>query len=299
MLRIHFTVEDLARLRMVTTLGPVAESVFALDLFGRPGVARFRGWRKDVRNRLGNRVGDAERWAGRRRPLEESLWLLESRADQREDDRARSRVAAEVFEFCQVGVLPYWQRVRGHLGSARDACGRIGIANGVESLLANLHPRLHWNAPVLEVPDEPDRDVHLDGRGFVIGLSLFLHGRSGVLIDAERETGLPALIVSVPVDPALTDDLWSAAGSDDQALSALVGHTRAAALRALADSCTTGELSQRLGISLAGASKHATVLRRAGLVTTARNRNTALHTLTPLGSALLDSRSSELAELSA
>jgi DNA-binding transcriptional ArsR family regulator len=36
-------------------------------------------------------------------------------------------------------------------------------------------------------------------------------------------------------------------------------------------------------------SRHTTVLRQAGLIITRRDRNTALHSLTPLGTALLDS----------
>lgn len=58
----------------------------------------------------------------------------------------------------------------------------------------------------------------------------------------------------------------------------------------LADGCTTGELARRLDISPAGASQHATVLRRAGLVLSTRRRNLVLHTLTPLGRALLGGR---------
>lgn len=276
---------------MVTSLGPVAESVFALDLFGRQGIAHFRNWRKDVRGRLGTRVGDAEQWSNLIGPLSGSLWLLEGQNDPAAvEDRARREAVKAVFEFCQVAVLPYWQRVRSHLALVRDTWGRIEIANGVQGLLANLHPQLHWDLPVLEVPGEPDRDVYLDGRGFVLALSLFLNSKTCVVLDRERETGLPALIVSVPIDAAAAADLWGGGVPGDQALSALVGHTRAAALRALSDGCTTGELSERLGICLAGASKHATVLRKAGLVATARNRNTALHTLTPLGMALLESR---------
>ncbi|MFD9738258.1 hypothetical protein [Umezawaea sp. NPDC059074] len=255
-----------------------------------------------MRERLGDRAGDAEKWSRSVVPLASSLWLLERQNELAAlDDQARQHAAKAVFDFCQVAVVPYWHRVRRHLTLTRDTWGRIEIANGVQGLLANLHPQLHWDLPVLEVPGEPDRDVYLDGRGFVLALSLFLHGKSCVVLDRERETGLPALIVSVPIDAAAATELWGVGGSGDQALSALVGHTRAAALRALADGCTTGELSERLGICLAGASKHATVLRKAGLVTTARNRNTALHVLTPLGLALLESRgaATELTELCA
>jgi DNA-binding transcriptional ArsR family regulator len=297
---VHFTVEDLARLRMSAGLGPVAESVFALDMFGRQGIAHFQGWRKDVRSRLGARVGDAEQWASTLGSAARSSWLLERSAESAVgEDLAQQAEARAVFEFCQVAIMPYWERVRSHLTLVRDAWGRIEIANGVHGLLANLHPQVRWNPPVLEVPGEPDRDVHLDGRGFVLVLSLFLHGKNCVVIEAERGSGLPGLIVSVPIDEAVATELWGTSSSGDQALSALVGHTRAAALRALIEGCTTGELSERLGISLAGASKHAKVLRKAGLVTTSRHRNTALHTLTPLGFALLENRMAESAELCA
>jgi len=291
-LRIHFTVEDMARLRMRAQFGPVAESVFALDLFARQGSVPFPGWRKEVRARMGPRLHDFQQWL-EYRPSPQLLWLLEmgGQPEGGTGEHDRWKGAAAVFEFCQVGVLPYWERVHSHLSALRDAYGRIEIANGVRGLLSNLHCRLHWNSPVLEAPGEPDRDVYLDGRGLVIGLSTFLHGRTCVVLDAERDTGLPALVVAAPVDAGLAVDTGGSAHG--QALSALVGHTRAAALQALTDSCTTGELSVRLGISLAGASKHATVLRKAGLVTTARNRNTALHTLTPLGVALLRNRGYE------
>lgn len=270
MLRIHFTVEDLARLRMVAGLGPVAESVFALDQFGRTSSVPFQVWRRRVRGSLGK--------TGRTPSLDELLPMLEQDSDDRQ--------AAGVFEFCSAAVLPYWDQVRAHLESVRDALGRVAITNGVEGLLSALHPKLNWAAPVLEIPSETDRDIYLNGRGLLLSPSVFLFGRTSVVLEAERTTGIPALVFSVPV----TGDLLRAEDPNDHALEALVGHTRAAALQALTESCTTGELSQRLGISLAGASKHATVLRKAGLVMTARSRNSVLHSLTGLGVALLQSR---------
>src|SRR5437764_6638151 len=45
MLRIYFSAQDLARIRMVSNLGPVVESVFALEIFGTKGGAAFNEWR--------------------------------------------------------------------------------------------------------------------------------------------------------------------------------------------------------------------------------------------------------------
>ena len=79
--------------------------------------------------------------------------------------------------------------------------------------------------------------------------------------------------------------LWAA--SRGSALAALVGRNRAAVLQSIADGCTTTELARRVGISLAAASQHASVLRGAGLIATRRQGSAVLHVLTPLGAELL------------
>jgi len=294
MLRIHFTVEDLSRLRMVASLGPVAESVFALELFARDEGAVFSGWRSHVRERLGPRLPDIERLVHEYRSLPELLSLL-GRADAaggnvRVDDQARQWTTAAVFDFCRTAVVPYWSWMRGSLEGEREARGQTLITNGVEGMLASLHSSVYWNPPVLELRGEPDRDLYLRGRGLVLSPALFLAGKGCVVIDAEQESGLPTVVFPAPITPTVVAGLWNTLEPDEQshgALGALVGHTRAAALQALIESCTTGVLSRRVGISLASASRHTAVLREAGLITTARHRNTALHTLTPLGMALL------------
>jgi DNA-binding transcriptional ArsR family regulator len=84
-----------------------------------------------------------------------------------------------------------------------------------------------------------------------------------------------------------TADLWGSPDNSVQALSALIGQTGAAALRAVTAACTSSQLAARLGISLADASQHASVLRQSGVITTRWARNNVLHTVTPLGMALL------------
>jgi DNA-binding transcriptional ArsR family regulator len=288
--RIHFTVEDLTRLRMVATLGPIAEGVFALDRFGRRGGGPAAEWRREVRGRLGKRLAGVEAVVRTHRPLSDLLWLVSWSSESGQDgeaDLVRRRLAATVFEFCQVAVAPYWSRVRGHLEGERDSRARIAITSGVECMLGTLHHKLRWNPPVLEVDDGADRDIHLAGRGLQLSPALFLHDRTCVVVDAHHDDLPPTVVFAAPAGVEVLAGLGEPGEPDEQALGALVGYTRAAALQTLTDSCTTGELSQRLGISLAGASKHARVLRQAGLVTTARHSNTALHSLTPLGIALL------------
>lgn len=266
---------------MRATLGPVAESVFALDLFVRNNNLALTTWRRQVRRRLGQRVAAIERLVAACRPLPDLLPLVEQPTGP--TDR---RTKATLLEFSQAAVLPYWSRSRNRLELERVARGRIAITKGVEHMLATLHPAVRWQPPILEVPDKDNADIHLDGRGLLLCPSAFLVDRPCVILNLDQ-TGPPALVFSLPLTTAAVATLCGAPELKDHALSALVGHTRAAALQVLADSCTTGELAQRLNISSAGASQHATVLREAGLITTCRNRNTVLHSLTPLGVALL------------
>ncbi|GLV89102.1 hypothetical protein Slala04_05560 [Streptomyces lavendulae subsp. lavendulae] len=102
----------------------------------------------------------------------------------------------------------------------------------------------------------------------------------------------PAL--SDPVDAAALwappSDARRAGAPVPPALAALLGRTRAIVLCVIADhpACTTTQLSRRAGISPASASEHAATLRRAGLTSLTRERKNALHSLTRLGTVLLD-----------
>ncbi|GDY53473.1 hypothetical protein SVIO_040960 [Streptomyces violaceusniger] len=90
--------------------------------------------------------------------------------------------------------------------------------------------------------------------------------------------------------PAVASGSGAGAGSGSgsaRTLGKLVGQTRSAVLLEVGGGCTTSELARRVGVSLASASQHASVLREAGLVHTLRQGSAVLHTLTPLGAALL------------
>ncbi|MFF2922150.1 ArsR/SmtB family transcription factor [Streptomyces celluloflavus] len=279
---------------MLATIGPLAESAFALYLFGRNGDVAFHEWRRSVRAELGKDAARFTALSQQFRTLEElpaafaTAFTSGTDPDQVSNGEDR-RGTIMLADLCRVAVLPHWSLIRSHLDGAREGWGRVAISHGIERLMGSVHPKARWRAPVLELRQGPSRDIHLDGRGLLLCPSFFLSEQSCPFVPAVGKDAMPALVF--PVKTSSRVGLWGTSEHDEQALGALVGHTRAAALEALAEGCSTGELADRLGISLAGASKHAAVLRRSGLVTTSRNRNTALHALTPLGTALL--RSSE------
>ncbi|WP_157756942.1 helix-turn-helix transcriptional regulator [Plantactinospora sp. KBS50] len=290
-MRIHLELEDLTRVRMVESASPVLESIFALQMLSGPTNPVFRDWRRQAEVAVGRRLNDVTELLRRHQPVPDLLWLADRETKipahgYFAHQGARQRAVPVVFDFCRLAVLPYWSSLRRYLQSYREARGQHVIQRGVDSLLRTLHPLLSWEPPVLTIPDGRDRDVYLSGRGLSFKMSLFLGTTPGLVMDPDAG-GSVQLVVPVPVTGETASVLRAPSEDEEGALGALVGHTRAAALQVMADGCTTGELSDRLGISLAGASKHAKVLRKAGLIVTARNGNSSLHSLSSLGLALL------------
>ncbi|KFU80320.1 Helix-turn-helix domain-containing protein [Amycolatopsis lurida] len=121
-----------------------------------------------------------------------------------------------------------------------------------------------------------DRDLHLRGRGIRLVPSYFCWDTPVALADED----LPPVLgfpVSHEHEPAPLP----------KHLATLLGRTRAAVLYAVAGCPTSGELADRLGVSAAAVSRHTTVLRDAGLITSRRHGAVVLHHLTPAGAALL------------
>ncbi|MFB8139935.1 ArsR/SmtB family transcription factor [Streptomyces parvus] len=191
-----------------------------------------------------------------------------------------------VRRMLDLGVTPYWSKARAYLQMDRDCRSRMMAGGGIEAMLSNLHPWVGWRSPVLTVSSGRGEEIHLNGRGLKVVPSLFVN-QPRIFTGRRGEQRPPVLVYPTLMDTTVANALWDSAGADARALAALVGRTRARVLEELSETCNTSELGRRLGISPAAASQHATVLRGAGLVTSRRRFNTMLHSLTPLGSALV------------
>jgi hypothetical protein len=194
--------------------------------------------------------------------------------------------------YREVAVAPYWTRIQAAVEADRGRRARAVLDGGAGGLLDSLRPVMRWNAGVLEVPNYPmSRELRLDGRGLLLVPSYFCARTPVTLLDPELP---PVLVYPVErlggLNVSAGDDSAPPAERENgrEALAALLGRTRAAVLEVVDAGCSTGEVARRLDISPAAASQHATVLRNAGLLVTRRERNTVLHTLTPLGQAMLD-----------
>ncbi|GAA1735982.1 winged helix-turn-helix domain-containing protein [Isoptericola hypogeus] len=166
---------------------------------------------------------------------------------------------------------------------ARDAALRRG---GVHAMLGSFDPLLRRDGASWVGSYPVTRTVPLRGRPLTVVPSFFCVLEPVVLADDDLD---PVLVH--PVDPAPGWLARGGPGDDGRGerlpVAQLIGPTRARAL-ALLDRCrTTSELAAALDLTPATASRHATVLREAGLVVSRREGNRVLHSRTRLGSALL------------
>jgi len=322
--RIHFSEADLARIQVSPTLGPLAETVLALALLrcSRQPRTMLSEWRGQVRVTprmrpltalippdcngvdLPTLVGETAtieqgvqalldvprehmlvemEWIDRRHRLPPLAWAM-AEAGGRPELAEATQVAYQEL------VQPFWPRIRASLHAEQAARRRTLADGGPGALLASLQgPLIRWRPPVLEILRPGRVEMELGGRGIALVPSVFV-GRAPSLHENPNDEDEMARLI-LPAEGAGRSRLWAAsrglAGSRGSALAALVGRNRAAVLQSIADGCTTTELARRVGISLAAASQHASVLRKAGLIATRRQGSAVLHVLTPLGAELL------------
>lgn len=321
MLRVHFTGEDLLRTRLARGPDCLWEVVLGANLLGnRDGQGVFDNWRRQTHQRLHRLppehlrlirhlapprgdfpdfltpVGGTEDLAAGIETvlstptarLRTDMSVLRSRPSWLrpvyEGEPAALRTLGEALQtFYTEAVEPVWERIQAVVDADRALRARALLEGGLDGLLNSFRPAMRWSRPVLEVDYPVDRDLHLDGRGLLLIPSAFCWRTSVTLID-------PAL-TPVLVYPAPRASRWWTHGRSDrdsQSLERLLGAGRASALRCVEDGCTTGELARRTVLNQSVASRHATALREADLITTRRMGNKVLHVLTPLGRALLD-----------
>ena len=206
-------------------------------------------------------------------------WLRRYADGDKYVTRVLDTALRELYAAC---MAPMWQWVRrrfnddiAHHAATLRRCGVTAMVNG-------LNPRLVFDSTTLYGPYPGERQVSLDGNGLVLMPSAFWTGDPLLTWDPLDPTRHVLIYPAVPPDSGCRP---RAVGRD--ALGGLLGATRAAVLRASAEPRSTTDIAGHAKISLASASEHATVLREAGLILSARKGKATEHRLTPLGGALL------------
>ena len=315
-LRIHFSAEDIANTTVADEPDPLWEVLLSLHLIQtRDGAVVFDRWRQHARTsrhlpRLtalapprgyspdfltpdegasGLEPGlDAVLRTPKTRLTAELTKLSTKRrlADWGTDlacgnPKSLDELAGSLRGYYQDAISPHWPAVRTAVATDRASRLHAMKTGGNQRLLATLHPKIRWLAPILEIHGRHvNGDLYLDGRGLRIIPSYFAWRAPTVL---EDKTLPPVLVYPIDRQLALTG---GEIRPDNTALVALLGATRAEVLIA-ADGCTTTDLGARVGISAASASYHATILRNAGLITSTRDGRQVSHAVTWLGQQLL------------
>ncbi|MDQ3789236.1 MAG: transcriptional regulator, partial [Actinomycetota bacterium] len=210
MLRVHFTSEDLARVRILKEPHPLWEVLLSLhQLQTKQGVVVFGDWRRCARmvprqptgmlTTLARPKGyspdfltpsidapdldtalEALLRTGKR-SLRADIGLLAAEtalptwvrgiADG-EVDTLR-RLAESIRRYHAYALAPHWPAIRADVTASRTRRAELAVTHGLEHMLGTLHPGIRWRDSVLEVPYPVDQDLHLDGRGLTLVPSFF------------------------------------------------------------------------------------------------------------------------------
>jgi len=213
-------------------------------------------------------------WRGTGRP---PAWL---RALADGEAAAMEIVVRGLRDLYLACVAPSWPRIEATFRA--DVATRIPAlaTGGLAEVLGALHESLAWRGNSLE-RSWRSGDCALDGQGLQLLPSALWTGPP-LFADHPPETGGNVLIYAA--QPAVAIEQ----ANQPRDLSGLLGHTRAAVLRALRTPRSTTELAACVGTSAPSASEHATALRASGLVQTVRRGRGVNHSLTPLGRSLLN-----------
>ncbi|MDH6589826.1 hypothetical protein M2161_008932 [Streptomyces sp. SAI-133] len=289
MLRIHFSTEDLGRIRLAPGPDPAWEALLSLHVLGGHDTdVDLQAWRTHVRTFLDVTSRPLLHLAPPRGYSPDFLTPADgttdletaadavvstSRARLRTDlttlaqqqklpswaealasgvPAARRALRTALRHYHRQALIPYWPQIAASVDAELSTRAQALTAGGAEQLLNNLHPAVHWRAPVLRLAYPREQDMYLGGRGLRIVPSYFCRGGPITL----RDEALPPVLV-YPASPGVGSLRPGNAVSRTDALDRLLGRTRAATLIAIAEThnATGIEIARRLNISPASASE--------------------------------------------
>ncbi len=191
------------------------------------------------------------------------------------------RLADAMAIYWETAIADDWPQLRAVLEGEMLARARALALSGPGAVLEELHPSVRWRQPIIELYKEKEYDMRLAGRPLVLIPLVFARG---VLMGESEDQNAVAL----GYQARGTAGLWAPdAATFDGRLELLLGHGRAAVLRALDQPATTTELARRLTYAPSTVSAHLDVLARAGLVERHRVRRSVYYGLNDTGRSLV------------
>jgi DNA-binding transcriptional ArsR family regulator len=191
------------------------------------------------------------------------------------------RLADALATYWDAAIGDDWPQLRAVLEGEMLARARALALSGPGAVLEELHPSVRWRQPIIELWKEKEYDLRLAGRPLVLIPLVFARG---VLMGESEDENAVALGYQARGTAAL----WAPQETGfDGRLELLLGHGRAAILRALDRPATTTELARRLSYAPSTVSAHLDVLARGGLVERHRVRRSVYYGLNDTGRSLV------------
>ncbi|MFI2780298.1 ArsR/SmtB family transcription factor [Streptomyces sp. ALB3] len=324
----EFTSHELARLRVASGVDPLWETALSLHLLqNRQVPLAFCAWRREVgaalrraglvaMTRALTRLcpdgsyfpdfltpgrGDADLEAGLDRLLATPRHRLRSELTRLHLHTGRAvpasvrpladgcpkalrRLGSALRAYYRVAVEPYLSALRAQAAADRAVRAEAVLTHGAEGLLTGYDclPGWRYRDRRLCAPYPLDRELALRGRTLTLVPAFFCVRAPLALVDEE----LPPVLVH-PLSPA-PGWLERRRHGGDAPAAQLIGASRAELLRMLDRPMSTMDIAAALRLAPSTASRHATVLREAGLLLSQRQGVRVLHHRTRLGRAVLD-----------
>ena len=201
---------------------------------------------------------------------------------RRHPRREVPRLVATMAAYWRRSVEPYWPRILALLSADLRHRATKLTEGGPEALFDDLHTEISFSGDRLDIAMEWRGQVELGGRGLVLVPTAFSWQRTSLITLDPWQPSLiyPARGVAL---------LWETEHEVAPELGALIGDTRARILAALDAPQSTTELAAQLGLTPGGVSQHLSVLAKAGLALSRRDRRVVLYGRTATGDALIGS----------
>ncbi|MEV0011517.1 helix-turn-helix domain-containing protein [Streptomyces sp. NPDC047973] len=198
---------------------------------------------------------------------------------------ALRRLGAALRAYHRLAVAPYLPAMRAHAAADRTIRAHAALAHGAEGLLTGYDhlPGWRYRNQMLRAPYPVERQLALRGRALTLVPAFFCVRAPLALVD----DSLPPVLVH----PLAPPPGWLERGGvhgGAAPVAQLIGVSRAELLRLLDRPMTTMDLAAALRLAPSTASRHATVLREAGLLLSRRQGVRVLHHRTALGRAVLE-----------
>ncbi|GIH03852.1 transcriptional regulator [Rhizocola hellebori] len=323
MLRIVFTSEDLARLKVRTTPDPLWDLVLSIHMLrGQPGDLLFRDWRRRTAAALRVGLGPGGRLlsdliptmgyfpdflnpAAAEHGLAHGLETIRSTPIKRlRSDLGRMRLPTRTVSDARLlhsgdpvtlGVLTktmqayYDMAIVPYLPVLNTATDRDRRIRGEAILGGGVRTLLESLQPLMAYSDG---ELRIPNHPHQV---IHLEGRGLTLVPSYFCVRHPITLFDAELPPVLIYPCTREQGPlllpntvPHRNLAALIGSTRAAILATVGSGTGTMDLARRLGISPANASEHLSVLRDSGLITSHRVGARVVHEIAGLGVALLE-----------